>query len=72
MAKNLGEAGELDFAGVAAIGEQPVDIMAHAVAAYFEAAMVVVDRHFSGDASGFGVGEEALDLVMQQRPVLFQ
>ncbi len=54
-----GEVGEAGFVGVAAVGEEPVDVVADGVASKLDAAMVAVGGLEAIERTGLGVGEEA-------------
>ena len=55
------------------IREQPGDVAAHAVAADFKPAVIVLDDLVTrGDARRGGISEEFFDFGMQQGPVLLQ
>ena len=68
-----GEVGEGRLVGIAAVGEQPVDIVADQMAALFDAAMVGIDSDVGrrGDA-GRRIGEEGDDAVVGGREVGFE
>ena len=61
--------GKAGFVGIAARGEQPVDIIADEMAALFDAAVIGVGCEVDGlDLGGFGVGEEG-DHILDGEPV---
>ena len=62
----------LGRAGVAAVGEQPVDVVADSVATGLQAAMVGIGGFTGVEGAGLGVVEEGFDLAEQQRPVGLQ
>jgi hypothetical protein len=64
---------ETRFVGVAAVGEQPVDLVTDDVAALLDAAVVAVGRGVNGLRHGSGrIGEKVNDVLMQNRSVGLQ
>ena len=61
---------ETRFVGVAAVGEQPVDLVTDDVAALLDAAVVAVGRGVNGLRHGSGrIGEKVNDVLMQNRSI---
>src|SRR5438270_402470 len=60
-----GDPGEAVLAGEAALAVEPVDVARDEDAAVLDAAVALVEIDFGVDRSGWGVGEEALDLLAQ-------